>query len=627
MCKHITGTEEFVKTIRLMNTVRDNLNSSHDWTVITSGSFGEGIEMKGSDLDVMLVMKEVEIHENESIHINPNISHFKMETEDTHPGFTKLRLIHSHDRDVFENCIMVGRDHFFSNFLNKQRFACKSFPTIHGPCISDKGGYWDFAMCLRCTSWITSAFMWISRSNNSWPGYDVKQYVVKHGVLYVPIGMKGSEHEDLEWRISFSVAEKLLIYTFSHTQLLCYALLKILLKDVIESDLDCKELLCSYYMKTIMLWISEELPISIWKPTNLISCYKKCFRRLVYYIENSMCPHYFIPEYNLFENKINGDARKVLLRKLNGYGWQCIFFSDQIPSFHEINIEARVNFVHTDKTVLSTLMNRANDERPTLLSLILKKVIGKVLTLSCSKIKRLYICYMSRFCSRSNELLSCDHSCNNKDTYKRYNNYICTLLLNTHHDAASGWLALASFFYKTKQNNTAVDILQYCFEKCTTAELYLSKIFSGVPDELLYLKVSKKMTILQFWKILLLAKVHFIRDSGIIPDELQCEIKMGDFGIPPLVFAHFLRFLCHHRRKNNRQCCDALRDLELTIQESSMVPNIELKAFSYNILGVSFVLFGDIQKARQAFIQSIELLPDIDFNYSSYQRLNNSIIL
>jgi hypothetical protein len=53
-----------------------------------------------------------------------------------------------------------------------------------------------------------------------------------------PIGCKGSKNEDIEWRFSFSVGEKLLIYSFTHVQLICYALMKILLKDVIDSDDD-----------------------------------------------------------------------------------------------------------------------------------------------------------------------------------------------------------------------------------------------------------------------------------------------------------------------------------------------------------------------------------------------------
>jgi hypothetical protein len=82
--------------------------------------------------------------------------------------------------------------------------------------------------------------------------------------MCVPIGSKESQHEDIELRILFSVGEKPLIYSFTHTQLLCYALMKILIKDVVNRDSRCKDLICSFYIKNIIVWVSEEIPLSIW---------------------------------------------------------------------------------------------------------------------------------------------------------------------------------------------------------------------------------------------------------------------------------------------------------------------------------------------------------------------------
>lgn len=58
---------------------------------------------------------------------------------------------------------------------------------------------------------------WIRRQNNGWPTTDVKQSIVQYGVLFVPIGVKGSKHEELEWRISFSVGEKFLVFLYTYT--------------------------------------------------------------------------------------------------------------------------------------------------------------------------------------------------------------------------------------------------------------------------------------------------------------------------------------------------------------------------------------------------------------------------
>ncbi|VDH98713.1 Hypothetical predicted protein, partial [Mytilus galloprovincialis] len=245
MCQNIVGSEERIKTIRMMNTVRDNLTRSNIGTIITSGSFGEGLEMRGSDIDIMFMLPYVEIVENMEIPFNLNKIYFVIETYETQPCFTKLRLIFSEEFKILKLCEKIGSEYYLSNVYIKELCLNKSCPIIHGPCVADEDGVFEIAYCLHSKSWITAAQQWITRSNNSWPGYKVKQSIIQHGVLFVPIGVKGSTKEELEWRISFSVGEKLLVNSFAHTQLLCYALMKILLKDVINIHSECKEILCS----------------------------------------------------------------------------------------------------------------------------------------------------------------------------------------------------------------------------------------------------------------------------------------------------------------------------------------------------------------------------------------------
>ena len=194
----------------------------------------------------------------------------------------------------------------------------------------------DIAFKLHSRQWISIANEWVTRYNCSWPSSDVKSQIIDHGALFVPIGSKGSKNEHIEWRISFSVGEKLLIYSFTHTQLLCYALMKILIKDVVSKDSRCKDLICSFYIKNIIFWVSEELPLSIWRPENLISCFLGCFRRLIYCLEYGICLHYFVPKINMFENKIEGHERQLLLghlRALWSYRWRSVLLSEQLSTF------------------------------------------------------------------------------------------------------------------------------------------------------------------------------------------------------------------------------------------------------------------------------------------------------
>ncbi|XP_071139337.1 cyclic GMP-AMP synthase-like receptor 2 [Mytilus edulis] len=370
LCQHIVGSEDHVKQIRMMNAVRDNLSSNKEVTIITSGSFGEGLDMRGSDFDIMMVLRHLEVYEDVKLQFNQNITYFSIEKDDVKPGYVQLRLDYSQfPRKLFKWCEEQNGKLNLSSTLYKQWFIQNSYGTIHGPCLSDRTGYFDIAVCLHCKTWISPAVQWITRSNNSWPSHNVKQSIIKHGVLLVPIGVKGSPNEELEWRVSFSVGEKFLINTLTHTQLLCYVLLKIILKDVITSFSECEDLLCSYFLKTIVFWISEELPQSVWKPDYIIQCFMRCFSRLVYCVEHSVCLNYFIPENNMFENKIVGRSREVLLEKLymlHSYNWRCILFSDQIhninSSIFNFHIEPHTLFAKdVEKILTSKLLHFAND--------------------------------------------------------------------------------------------------------------------------------------------------------------------------------------------------------------------------------------------------------------------------
>ena len=620
MCQKIIGTEELVQTRRKMNAVRDNLSSNETSSFFTSGSFGEGLEMRGSDVDIMTTIEDTEVSEDRNVHFDPVKTYFIMETDEAPLGFTQLRLIHSDSLSTLYFCDKIGGEYYLSNVYVKQLLMTKNTPIVHGPCISDTWGLLDIACCLHSKNWISQAAQWITRSNNSWPAYDVKQSIIQHGVLFVPKGVQGSIKEDLEWRISFSVGEKFLVYTFTHSQLLCYALMKIILKDVIDTDLDCKELLCSYFLKTILFWISEEMPHTIWKPACMIPNFMRYFRRLIYCVENSVCPHYFIPENNLFAIKIRGHAQETLLQKLitlNSYGWQCILFSDQInKSALQINSEMMSINAFNDKSLkfIVSYFGYGTDALIISLPFSLIKVVQRILSFESSKIKHLYSLYMSNICRYNVQSLPFVSTYTNKSSYKQYKACISTCLLSTHHDAVSGWLMTASFFYKTRQYKIALEILHYSLRKCSPKKLYHEIDLSDIHYELISLHMFKQMSIVQLTKLLLVKEVRLIKNSYFTPDEFKIADNTKHYRIPPVVYIHSLRFLCHYHLNNIIQCRHSLIDLQITIDKELFISNVAQKAESLHILGIIFQLVGDKKSARQACLKAVKLFPDKDCN-------------
>ena len=156
-----------------------------------------------------------------------------MDMDNCKLGFTHLRLVQCNHPIIVQWCKQLGNYSYLSNELLKTSFMSASqqhsdaLHHVHGPCLSDKDDIIDYALCLHSRQWILPAHKWVTRPNTSWPSSELKSKIIDHGILFVPIGCKGSKNEDIEWRFSFSVGEKLLIYSFTHVQLICYALMNI----------------------------------------------------------------------------------------------------------------------------------------------------------------------------------------------------------------------------------------------------------------------------------------------------------------------------------------------------------------------------------------------------------------
>ena len=140
------------------------------------------------------------------------------------------------------------------------------------------------------------------------------QTILKNGCHVVPIGDGDSSAANLQWRISFSLAERTLAHTYNHTQLLIYSILKLVLKRVINLlEPDC---MCSYVVKTTLLYCIENTEATMWETNQLNLCYNKCLILLCNFVDIMFCPNYFMRDYNLFRTKINSENRPRVLSLL-----------------------------------------------------------------------------------------------------------------------------------------------------------------------------------------------------------------------------------------------------------------------------------------------------------------------
>lgn len=138
----------------------DIVENNTSMNTISSLSKAEGIDLKGSDYDQMIVLNSFRVHErlNDNQANQDNIS-LVMVTNDTKPGFTRLKLVKN--KVVGVETI----DHWFETvgdetYISSKHFREQDLPdgmVIHGPCQSTACGKFDNAKCFRYKEWITQA--------------------------------------------------------------------------------------------------------------------------------------------------------------------------------------------------------------------------------------------------------------------------------------------------------------------------------------------------------------------------------------------------------------------------------------------------------------------------------------
>ena len=322
------GTEKIVDMRRRVMALQQSMRTAkyirHETLEddLLSGSRCEGFRFASSDWDWMKICRDIRV-----IFCLPTKDHYDdgqtlimAECQTTKPGFALLRLLNNAtDPDVTRSCVLRGDGSYVSSQKWRDTITSQSSVlTTHGPCSTARIGTTeaDFAVCFKSDKLPEEAHCFICRLHRAgWPSTSTLQKIVSGGCHFVAIGAKESPTETMEWRISFSAAEKTLIYSMNHVQFLCYGLFKIFLKEAIEVNAEIKGLLCSYFFKTALFWEISTGHIQ-WCASNFLSCFWTCFQRILHWINIEYCPNFFIPENNMFAGKIQGEARTLLLSYL-----------------------------------------------------------------------------------------------------------------------------------------------------------------------------------------------------------------------------------------------------------------------------------------------------------------------
>jgi hypothetical protein len=287
-----------------------------------SGSVAEGFKMSASDIDFMTVYTEnlivnntAEIPELSCVKVIESV--MTMETQYTKPGYVRLIL----ETDKYmpsESMSILGHNYdgklYLSSALYRKHMMSLSGQNVeaHGPAVLLAKGIqeYDYTNCLSCTSQPTAVQNWETRCNKyNWPDIVVLKKCISLGCQLAPVGSKESIHGHLEWRISFVSMEKIILQSLSHSQFMCYGLLKLYLKEVLGSFEEINDLVSSYFMKPVLLWEIQKNREHNVGADSLLQLFWNCLQRLNTYVKEENCPSFFIPENNMFENRIYGQSK------------------------------------------------------------------------------------------------------------------------------------------------------------------------------------------------------------------------------------------------------------------------------------------------------------------------------
>jgi hypothetical protein len=256
-----------------------------------------------------------------------------VEEDDNFPGYVKLSLAEGKTNRAFLDLCRRMKDNklYLPHSIIMDLFH-DQLVKINGPAhtihIKDLLGYStksDNVYCIHYDMWPNSATSFITRSKpNNWPSNSMLENIKIQGCDVAPVGHHDSQNNDIQWRISFP-GEHNLSLDLTDVQTFCYALIKIILKETLNTSQ--REVVSSFHVKHVMFWCVERCSCQ-WVDSNYINCLNICLAKLIEMIKARYISHYIIEGRNLFNSKMTEKMSKEIVDVLSNYDTTHVFTLD-----------------------------------------------------------------------------------------------------------------------------------------------------------------------------------------------------------------------------------------------------------------------------------------------------------
>jgi len=286
------------------------------WKYVATGSVSEGHFEKVGDMDNMWVDPSLQVvFENQTVAERKGRDvHLLTAKSFDHPGFYRLFSESGELHEVYEHCKVqisegpayVSSEMFMGRMFDQLTAALDAEshkgPAIQRPALSQIHMKTDDVFALYSQEW-PDFVRQVRFKNSKWPRGKALQQLARAGCHVVPIGKHNSLTKSLEWRLSFSSAEKMIMHSLiNSTQLYTYNMLKLLLSHLMKEFKVVDEVLCTYYIKTVFFFAIEEEPEYLWQESTLLDCIHLVISRLCNCLRNHLLPNFFVLENNMIQH-------------------------------------------------------------------------------------------------------------------------------------------------------------------------------------------------------------------------------------------------------------------------------------------------------------------------------------
>jgi len=230
----------------------DVYQQRQDATAFHFGSQSEGTTTPGlqSDTDLLFTANNVNIMSSLADWQQGRMNLLMVRYEDTPPQHYLLQLFKNFvplpatATDIDDLPDFVTDPHgrvFYSNLAVVKSYAELFGETHvrHGPSNSPNEDF-DLVSAFHCKTLPPEIMSWFTKMEHGyWPPVETLQAARMCPSFLVPVGYHGSRNQDIEWRITPNLIERILMFSLSMVPLKCLVVLKMLKKEEFVKHIHC----------------------------------------------------------------------------------------------------------------------------------------------------------------------------------------------------------------------------------------------------------------------------------------------------------------------------------------------------------------------------------------------------